>query len=138
MNMQRLRAFQAIMRTGSVTLAGHELALTQPAVSKLLKALELEVGFSLFHRANGRLTATAQGAAFYQRTQRILTDIEELATIARRVAENRLGEIRLVARRSFRRRCFRARSESSRRSIPTCSYRSRSFRFGTWIAGLAD
>jgi DNA-binding transcriptional LysR family regulator len=97
MNMQRLRAFQAIMRTGSVTLAGNELALTQPAVSKLLKALELEVGFSLFHRANGRLTATAQGAAFYQRTQRILTDIEELATIARRVAENRLGEIRLVA-----------------------------------------
>jgi DNA-binding transcriptional LysR family regulator len=97
MNMQRLRAFQAIMRTGSVTLAADELVLTQPAVSKLLKALEVEVGFALFHRANGRLTATAQGTAFYQRAERILTDIEELATIARRVAENRLGEIRLVA-----------------------------------------
>src|SRR5689334_9530767 len=97
MNMQRLRAFQAIMHSGSVTLAASELGLTQPAVSKLLKALELEVGFSLFHRANGRLAPTAQGTAFYQRAQRILTDIEELATIARRVAENRLGEIRLVA-----------------------------------------
>jgi len=97
MNMQRLRAFQAIMRTGSVTSAANDLALTQPAVSKLLKALELEVGFPLFHRANGRLTPSAQGTAFYQRAQRILTDIEELATIARHVAENRLGEIRLVA-----------------------------------------
>jgi DNA-binding transcriptional LysR family regulator len=97
MNMQRLRAFQAIMRTGSVTSAADDLRLTQPAVSKLLKALELEVGFPLFHRANGRLTPSAQGTAFYQRAQRILTDIEELATIARNVAENRLGEIRLVA-----------------------------------------
>jgi DNA-binding transcriptional LysR family regulator len=97
MNMQRLRAFQAIMRTGSVTSAAKDLTLTQPAVSKLLKALELEVGFPLFHRANGRLTPSAQGTTFYQRAQRILTDIEELATIARNVAENRLGEIRLVA-----------------------------------------
>jgi hypothetical protein len=48
MNMQRLRAFQAIMRTGSVTSAAKDLTLTQPAVSKLLKALELEVGFPLF------------------------------------------------------------------------------------------
>jgi DNA-binding transcriptional LysR family regulator len=97
MNMQRLRAFQAIMRTGSVTSAAKDLTLTQPAVSKLLKALELEVGFPLFHRANGRLTPSTQGTTFYQRAQRILTDIEELATIARNVAENRLGEIRLVA-----------------------------------------
>jgi len=33
----------------------------------------------------------------YSEAKRILTDIEELATIARHVAENRLGEIRLVA-----------------------------------------
>jgi DNA-binding transcriptional LysR family regulator len=97
MNMQRLRAFQAIMESGSVTSAADELRLTQPAVSKLLKALELEVGFPLFLRANGRLTPSAQGAAFYQRTQRILADIDALATIAQNVAENRLGEIRLVA-----------------------------------------
>jgi DNA-binding transcriptional LysR family regulator len=106
MNMQRLRAFQAIMRTGSVTSAADDLRLTQPAVSKLLKALELEVGFPLFHRANGRLTPSAQGTAFYQRAQRILTDIEELATIARNVADNRLGEIRLVAMSQLSTRLF--------------------------------
>jgi DNA-binding transcriptional LysR family regulator len=97
MNMQRLRAFQAIMESGSVTSAADELRLTQPAVSKLLKALEFEVGFPLFNRANGRLTPSAQGATFYQRTQRILADIDALATIAQNVAANRLGEIRLVA-----------------------------------------
>lgn len=97
MNMQRLRAFQAIMRTNSVTSAADELMLTQPAVSKLLKALEQEVGFPLFNRAKGRLTPSAQGIAFHQRAQRVLADIEQLATIARSVAENRLGEIRLVA-----------------------------------------
>jgi DNA-binding transcriptional LysR family regulator len=97
MNLQRLRAFQAIMSTGSVTLAANEMLLTQPAVSKLLKALELEIGFSLFHRSNGRLVPSPQGIAFYQRAQRILTEIDELATIARHVAENRFGELRLVS-----------------------------------------
>src|ERR1700753_2195746 len=97
MNMQRLRAFQAIMESGSVTSAAEELRLTQPAVSKLLKALELEVGFPLFNRANGRLTPSPQGATFYQRTQRILADIDALATIGQNVAENRVGEIRLGA-----------------------------------------
>ena len=85
------------MRTNSVTSAADELMLTQPAVSKLLKALEQEVGFPLFNRAKGRLTPSAQGIAFHQRAQRVLADIEQLATIARSVAENRLGEIRLVA-----------------------------------------
>ena len=85
------------MRTGSVTSAADGLKLTQPAVSKLLKALEMEVGFPLFNRVNGRLTPSAQGAAFYQRVQRVLTDIEELSTIAQNVAANRFGEIRLVA-----------------------------------------
>src|SRR6201996_5932267 len=97
MNMQRLRAFQAIMESGSVTMAADELRLTQPAVSKLLKALEQEVGFPLFNRANGRLTPSPQGAAFYQRSRRILADIDALATIAQNVAEYRVGEIRLVA-----------------------------------------
>lgn len=106
MNMQRLRAFQAIMRTGSVTSAADDLKLTQPAVSKLLKALELEVGFPLFHRSNGRLNPSAQGTAFYQRAQRVLTDIEELATIAQNVAENRFGEIRLVAMSQLSTRLF--------------------------------
>jgi len=106
MNMQRLRAFQAIMRTGSVTSAADGLKLTQPAVSKLLKALEMEVGFPLFNRVNGRLTPSAQGAAFYQRVQRVLTDIEELSTIAQNVAENRFGEIRLVAMSQLSTRLF--------------------------------
>jgi len=97
MNMQRLRAFRAVMRTGSVTSAANELMLTQPAVSKLLKALELELGFPLFNRSKRRLTPSAQGMAFHQRAERVLADIEELALIARNVAQNRLGELRLVA-----------------------------------------
>src|SRR6185312_10833924 len=97
MNMQRLRAFQAVMKTGSVTSAASELMLTQPAVSKLLKALELELGFPLFNRSKRRLTPSAQGMAFHQRAERVLADIEELALIARNVAQNRLGELRLVA-----------------------------------------
>lgn len=97
MNLQRLRAFNAVMKTGSVTAAAEALLLTQPAVSKLLRALEAEVGFALFLRLKGRMVPSPQGRAFHQRCERLLAEIEDLSTVARNVAENRVGELRLVS-----------------------------------------
>jgi DNA-binding transcriptional LysR family regulator len=96
MNLQRLRAFQAVMVNGSVTQAATALHLTQPAVSKLLLALEQEVGFRLFERMRGRLAATAEGRAFFRRAERVLAGIAELSSIARDIAGFRAGHLRLV------------------------------------------
>ena len=46
---------------GSFVAASRQLNITQPAVSQHIKALENELGVTLFERGNGRLTLTKQG-----------------------------------------------------------------------------
>jgi DNA-binding transcriptional LysR family regulator len=59
---RRLLTFRAVARAGSFSAAARELALTQPAVSQQVAALERELGARLLHRGPGGLTLTDAGA----------------------------------------------------------------------------
>jgi LysR family glycine cleavage system transcriptional activator len=59
-----LRAFEASARTLSFTEAGRELNLTQAAVSKHVKSLELHLRHQLFHRRPRSLELTKSGEAY--------------------------------------------------------------------------
>jgi DNA-binding transcriptional LysR family regulator len=50
MNLQHLRYFLAVARSGRFTLAARQLHVTQPTVSSAIAELELEMGVRLFHR----------------------------------------------------------------------------------------
>lgn len=58
-NLDQLRTFLAIYRTGSVTKAAAQLAITQPAASGRLQALEGSLRRPLFARDGRRLVPTA-------------------------------------------------------------------------------
>ncbi len=62
-SLNGLRAFEAAARLGSFKAAGGELAVTQAAVSRMVKVLESGMGFRLFERHANRLTLTWQGKA---------------------------------------------------------------------------
>lgn len=55
-----MEAFHAVMAAGSVSAAARHLGISQPAVSRLLKQFEEELGFALFHRAKGKLSPTPE------------------------------------------------------------------------------
>ena len=59
-----LSAFEAAARTGSITAAAKELALTQSAVSRQIKALEEQLEVELFHRERQTIRLTLGGAAY--------------------------------------------------------------------------
>jgi DNA-binding transcriptional LysR family regulator len=59
---RRLLTFRTVARAGSFSAAARELALTQPAVSQQVAALERELGARLLHRGAGGLTLTDAGA----------------------------------------------------------------------------
>jgi DNA-binding transcriptional LysR family regulator len=69
-----LRAFEAFARTGSMTAAANELGVTHGAVSRGIRALQLQIGAALVEgprhqlrlTAAGRRLAEATGAAFAQ------------------------------------------------------------------------
>ena len=68
-----LRAFVAVVETGSVTRAAHLLSLTQAAVSQQLKRLEELFGVELFDRSNRTLRTTADGDRLLPHAQTMLT-----------------------------------------------------------------
>src|SRR4051794_38646061 len=58
---RRLLTFREVVRRGSFSRAAEALALTQPAVSQQVAALEREVGLSLMHRRPGGPALTEAG-----------------------------------------------------------------------------
>ena len=63
--LNALRAFEAAARHLSVTKAAEELNVTPAAVSHQVKALEDQLGVTLFHRLNRALMLTDAGQLFF-------------------------------------------------------------------------
>ncbi len=70
-----LAAFEAAARTGSVTAAAQELALTQSAVSRQIRALEEQLGVTLFHRERQTIRLTPGGEAYAREIRDALAKI---------------------------------------------------------------
>jgi molybdate transport repressor ModE-like protein len=75
----QLRAFNAVAREGSVSLAAQVLGVSQPAVSAHIRSLEEAFGVQLFVRTGRGTDLTSLGKALYAQSVS-LNDIEEAAT----------------------------------------------------------
>ncbi|WP_323121088.1 LysR substrate-binding domain-containing protein [Burkholderia alba] len=62
-DLRQLRAFTTIVSSGSLGRAAETLHVTQPALSRILKRLEDQVGAPLFERHSKGMQLTALGAA---------------------------------------------------------------------------
>ncbi len=58
-NLAVLRAFEATVRHGSVARAAAEVGVTDGAVSRAVREMEVALGFDLFARGNRKITPTA-------------------------------------------------------------------------------
>jgi LysR family transcriptional regulator, regulator for bpeEF and oprC len=78
--MDRLMAIQAFTRVvelGGFTKAADSLRLSKTTVSDLVQSLETHLGVRLLQRTTRRVSVTADGAAFYERSKQILADLDE-------------------------------------------------------------
>src|ERR671917_2489358 len=76
---RRLLTFGEVARLGSFSRAAEALALTQPAVSQQVAALERQLGARLLERGPGGLTLTDAGALLLEHAD-VVHDRLELAT----------------------------------------------------------
>ncbi len=76
LDLNLLKAFDALMDERNVTRAAARLAVTQPAVSATLTRLRDALGDPLFVRAQRGITPTARALALSGPIKRILADIE--------------------------------------------------------------
>ena len=74
--LQRLAVFEAAARLGSFTAAARELGMTQPAVTRQLRALEESVNTALFRRTSNRSELTDAGRTLLLEVSRSFSGIE--------------------------------------------------------------
>ena len=95
MTLIQLRQFTLLAKAGSFVKASVLLHITQPALSRSIKALELELGQLLFDRIGKKIELTAFGASTLQRCQLLLEEAEGLKLSGKPLARNNQGRLRL-------------------------------------------
>lgn len=90
MNKREMSLFEAVGRTGSVTLAAAATNMSQPAASAMLKGLESKLGFALFTREKRRLALTDEARILLPEIVNALVALDN----AERVAASMRGYVR--------------------------------------------
>lgn len=96
-SVRQLRAFVAVYHTGSISEAAHDLSLTQPAVTILLRELEGKLGIRLFDRSTRSIRRTDAAIRAIGYAQRALGEMEGLVTSMSELAGLHAGHVRVVA-----------------------------------------
>lgn len=76
MKLAQLEYMVAIVEQGSLRAAARHLGMAQPALTRGLRLLELELGAPLFLRASQGMVLTAEGRLFHRRAHAIVADLQ--------------------------------------------------------------
>lgn len=96
-SLKAMHCFVRAIELGSLSSAARELGTTQPTASKLVAALEKQLGTRLLTRGTSGLTPTEQGKRFYEHTKRILEEYNEAVADVRGLSERPEGLLRINA-----------------------------------------
>jgi DNA-binding transcriptional LysR family regulator len=95
-DVHHIRAFLAVADALQFSVAAERLHMTQPGLSRIIKALEELVGAALLARTTRRVELTNAGRVFAEHCQLALTHIDQAVTLARRAEAGNLGHLRIA------------------------------------------
>lgn len=95
MELNHLLSFIAVAKLGHLTRAAETLHLSQPALSGQIKALEENLGVTLFERLSSGMALTTSGRRLLEDAQRVLEAVEELKHSAQRLRGMTTGTLKL-------------------------------------------
>ncbi len=75
--LQAMEVFVQVVDAGGFTRAAENMQLPKATVSTLVQQLELTLAVKLLHRTTRQVSVTSDGAAYYERCLRILSDVRE-------------------------------------------------------------
>lgn len=73
-----MRGFVKVAEVGSFSKAALLLDVPKPSLTKQIQSLEAHLATKLLNRTTRRVTVTPDGAAYYERALRLLSDLDEL------------------------------------------------------------
>ena len=97
MDVESLRTFLAISRTGGFASAAARLARSQPAISRRIALLEQELGAPLFERAAGGVALAQAGRVLLPHAQRVMAAMEECSAAMASLRSGMAGPLAVAA-----------------------------------------
>ena len=95
MELRHLRYFVAVAEEEHITRAAARLSMQQPPLSQQIKALEEELGVSLFNRVGKRIQLNGAGKLFLSDAREILTQADNAMQRVRRFDLGEEGRMRV-------------------------------------------
>ncbi|PMQ05523.1 HTH-type transcriptional regulator CysB [Dyella sp. AD56] len=133
MNTRDVRAFVAVVDTGSIVQAAAQLHLTQPGVTRRVQSLEALLGIELLNRQSKPLRPTAAGLEIYRKGRDLLDAEASLLALARTDTEP-TGEFRLGMPPYLAERALAGPIDQLRLRFPGLTLRVHS----SWSPGLME
>jgi DNA-binding transcriptional LysR family regulator len=96
-----MTVFARVVEGRSFSTAARKLGMSVSAVTKLIAALEDEVGTQLLNRTTRQVAVTEYGQKFYERSVKILAEVEDAESSLRADNASPRGRIRAVVPLSF-------------------------------------
>src|SRR5262245_2314266 len=91
----QLRYFTAVAEKLHFGRAAAALHISQPPLSRAIRALEARLGVALFARTRRRVELTAEGARLLEEARRILGHLERTVQALRGMASGETGRLRI-------------------------------------------
>jgi DNA-binding transcriptional LysR family regulator len=93
--IQAMQVFARVVETGSFTRAAESFDMPKGSVTRLVQQLEEKLKVRLLNRTTRRVTVTADGAAYYERTSRLLNDLDDIEASMSNAQANPSGRLRV-------------------------------------------
>lgn len=96
-----MQVFLRVVDSGSFSAAARQMLMTPSTVSKLVARIEQRLGVRLLERSTRRLSLTGEGQVYYERSQALLAELEEIERDLSRGAASITGTVRVSASVGF-------------------------------------
>ncbi len=95
-NLNDIKVFCRVVETGSFTAAAKQLGSPNSSVSRRVSRLEKDVGVRLLHRTTRKLSLTDLGEMYYERSMRVLAELEDAENQLAASQRTPRGRVRLL------------------------------------------
>ena len=97
MKLTTLRALVAAIEEGSLRSAARRVGVSQPALTKMIRELELELSTTLFVRSTTGVIATAQGKVLYERARAAERELSQAVDQISQLGGRMTGDLHIGA-----------------------------------------
>lgn len=101
MTYEQLIVLHAIVTEGTFRGAADKLNKSQSAISHMLKKLETEINITLLSREEYRPSLTQAGEVFYRQATRVMQQMQQLGSIAKKLNSKQEAEVFLAVTATY-------------------------------------